>query len=403
MEKSFFSVSQINSYIKSILEEDVILSELFIEGEISNFKRHSSGHLYFSLKDENASINCVMFKSSASRINFEMRNGLKVMVFGRISLYEKTGAYQLYAEIIQDYGKGELHIRFEALKNKLYSEGLFDEKYKKPIPPAPKTVALITSPTSAAVRDMIRMGRSINPGIELVIIPSLVQGAEAPYSLVNALDIANRWKKADIIIIGRGGGSIEDLWAFNEEIVARAIFNSKIPVISAVGHETDYTISDFVSDLRAPTPSAAISMSFPDRMSYINTLNYLYKKMDRAIIRKISHIEQEIKALNFKDYYYRLINKNNKDYDRLKGYNRRMSQKMLSNIKNSEEKLSHYASLMEKLSPLRLMSRGYAIAFKNDIPVNSVERLNPGDTIKLMFSDGYAKAFIESCLKNEER
>ncbi len=217
------------------------------------------------------------------------------------------------------------------------------------------------------------------------------------------MDIANRWKKADIIIIGRGGGSIEDLWAFNEEIVARAIFNSKIPVISAVGHETDYTISDFVSDLRAPTPSAAISMSFPDRMGYINTLNYLYKKIDRAIIRKISHIEQEIKALNFKDYYYRLINKNNKDYDRLKGYNRRMSQRMLSNIKNSEEKLSHYASLMEKLSPLRLMSRGYAIAFKEDIPVNSVERLNPGDTIKLMFSDGYAKAFIESCLKNEER
>ena len=263
MQVNVYTVSQINGYIKRLIDSDVFLSGLHIEGEISNFKLHSSGHLYFSLKDKTGSIDCVMFRSAAQYLEFMPKNGDAVLVGGRVSLYEKTGKYQVYVDYMQPAGLGALHAEFEKLKQKLAAEGLFDEKFKKPIPEYPKTVALVTSPTGAAVRDMIDVSRRRNPSIKLVIVPVLVQGENAAADIAKGIELVNEWGGADTIIVGRGGGSMEDLWAFNEEIVARAIFKSEIPVISAVGHEVDFTIADFAADFRAPTPSAAAELAIP--------------------------------------------------------------------------------------------------------------------------------------------
>ena len=259
-----YTVSQINNYIKRILENDVLLSDVYIEAEISNFKAHTSGHLYFTLKDSGAAINAVMFRSYAERLKFMPESGMKVVARGYISLYEKTGQYQLYVNSMEPAGIGALYLAYEQFKARLEKAGVFDQKYKKPIPQMPKTVAVITSPTGAAVRDIINVAGRRNPNVEIVIVPTLVQGKNAGPEIVNAIEKVNRWNKADTIILGRGGGSIEDLWAFNEEIVARAIFDSHIPIISAVGHETDFTIADFISDMRAPTPSAAAELSVFD-------------------------------------------------------------------------------------------------------------------------------------------
>ena len=350
MDKAF-TVAQINRYIKGLLEDDALLCELKVEGELSNFKRHNSGHLYFTLKDASAAVNCIMFASYASGITFKPENGAKVIVFGHISLYEKTGQYQLYAVNIKSLEKtGDLAAAFIQLRDKLKEEGLFDPTRKKPIPGWASCVALITSPTGAAVQDMIKVIHERNPGVKIVVVPTLVQGSQAAEDIVNAIHAVNCWNKADVMIVGRGGGSIEDLWAFNEEIVARAIAASSVPVISAVGHETDFTIADFAADFRAPTPSAAAVAAVPDVSEHFLRAKMLRQRADRALSQA--------------------------------------SAKARARLLMAEQ-------LLEKVSPYALWERGYAlICADNQIRVRSVEELHPKQTITIHMQDGEATAQV---------
>ena len=265
MEQRVFAVSEVNQYIKSLLDGTPVLQEIYIRGEISNYKVYPSGHHYFTLKDPEGALRCVMFKGQAVRLRFRPENGMKVIASGRITVFPRDGAYQLYCSGLSADGIGDLHVAFEQLKEKLYREGLFDPAHKKPLPPFPQRIAIITSSAGAAVHDMIRVIRRRYPLVKIILLPVRVQGAEAPPEIVGALRYANRWKIGDLIITGRGGGSIEDLWAFNDERVARAIYDSDIPVISAVGHEPDVTIADYVADVRAATPSHAGEIAVPDQ------------------------------------------------------------------------------------------------------------------------------------------
>ena len=367
-----FTVSQINHYIKRLLEEDALLYELQVEGEISNFKNHSSGHMYFTLKDANAAVNCVMFSSYGAGLTFVPENEAKVIVSGSISLYEKTGQYQLYAVNMKPAGIGDLANAFEKLKLALQKEGLFDQERKKNIPDKVSCVALVTSPTGAAVYDMIKVMRQRNPSVKIVVVPSLVQGEQAAQNIAQAIALVNRWGKPDVMIVGRGGGSAEDLQAFNEEVVARAIADSKIPIISAVGHETDFTIADFVADLRAPTPSAAAANAVADISEQLRYAKVLQQRMSRAIghavVMQRMHLQQLEKVVK------------NTMPNRLQSY------------KNA---LESQTKLLEKLSPYALWKRGY-IAATDELGegLQSVEKLTTGQIIKLKMQDGEADAKI---------
>ena len=361
MDKAF-TVLQVNQYIRDLLENDALLCEIKVEGEISNFKQHTSGHLYFTLKDSSASLNCVMFASFSKGLKFIPKNGTKVIISGHVSLYEKTGQYQLYAVNMKPVGEGDLAASFVRLYEKLLAEGLFDPNRKKPIPSYIKCVALITSPTSAAVKDMMKIIRKRNPGVKIVIASTLVQGDNAAPDIVRAINEVNEWTKtaengADVIILGRGGGSAEDLWAFNEEIVARAICLSDIPIISAVGHEVDITISDFAADMRAPTPSAAAAVIEDISVQFLYTIQ-LKQKLDQMI----SHVLQE-----------------------------------------SRYKLRTISNLLEKLSPYALWERGYAAIYNSDqVRVRSVSDLKKGHIINIYLQDGEASAQIMSTMSRGE-
>ena len=377
MDKAF-TVSQVNRYIKRLLEEDALLCELKIEGEISNYKRHSSGHLYFTLKDASASMNCVMFSSYGAGLSFEPENGAKVIVSGHISLYEKTGQYQLYAVQMKLAGVGDLAAAFEKLMKALQAEGLFDPEKKRAIPEWTSCVALVTSPTGAAVQDMIKVIRSRNHAVKIVVVPTLVQGEQAPEDIARAIATVNNWGKADVIIVGRGGGAIEDLWAFNEEIVARAIANSNIPVISAVGHETDFTIADFAADFRAPTPSAAAATAVADVSERLLRAKVLSQRMDRAIghaiVMRRMHVQQLEKSVE------RLVPA------RLQSYR---------NLLNNKQEL------LEKLSPYAIWKRGYAlICNESGTALHSVNELYPGQNISLKLQDGEADAQVLNVRQN---
>jgi exodeoxyribonuclease VII large subunit len=341
-----FTVSQITGYIKNLFVNDVFLNGVLVSGEISNFKRNSSGHLYFTLKDERAAINCVMFRGAASGLEFDPVDGDAVVAVGNVSVYEKTGAYQFYAEFVRPAGKGYLYDRFERLKQKLEKEGLFDPARKKPIPETPRVIGVITSRTGAAVRDIITVARRRNKSAEIAVAPAAVQGENAPGEIISALKTLNDWGKADVIILGRGGGAAEDLSAFNNEDLARAIFNSHIPVISAVGHETDFTIADFVADLRAPTPSAAAEIVAPDLLSRLkNLISELHNSMYNLIGQK----------------------------------------KYL---------LSAKVDLLHSLSPLSALERGFAIITKEGRCVNSVAGVLKNDVLDIRLKDGAIKAVV---------
>lgn len=361
--KKIFSVLQINRYLKGLLDDDVILSEVFIRGEISNFK--GTTHFYFTLKEDTGAISCVMFKNHTLGLKFKPQNGMKVIVFGRISLYEATGNCQVYVELIKPVGEGELHSGFLELKDKLQKEGLFDEEFKKPLPPYPKTIALITSPTGAVVMDMIRVAKSKETGINSVLIPVLVQGADAPASIVQALDWLNSWGEADVAVLARGGGSTEDLWAFNQEEVARAIFASYIPVVSAVGHETDFTIADFVADKRAGTPSMAMEIVLPDKAKEIKRLNYLVNRLNYFSDLCLERAEQRFKTA-LKD---------------LKG----AADLKIMNCKHEVRMLSES---LNNLSPLSILDRGYALITKNGKIIKNPEDIQENDLLTLRFKTG---------------
>lgn len=396
------TVSQLNTYIKAIIDEDKALNSVYVKGEISNFTNHyKSGHLYLTLKDEKSLIRAVMFKSYASKLKFTPQNGMKVIVRARVSVYERDGLYQLYIEQMQPDGIGELSLAFEQLKNKLLKEGLFDPKRKKPIPKYPQRIGIITSETGAAVQDIKNVLSRRYPLATLVMCYVLVQGDGAPPQIIDAIERFNKLKAADVLIVGRGGGSLEDLWAFNDEGVARAVAASQIPVISAVGHEVDYTICDFAADLRAPTPSAAAELAVPD-------INWLTTYIDRcrasiinAVRKKVEGCRAELERLKYSRALQSPMFYIEDRRMALDG----VTDKLLLRFKNICEKqrfnLSQLAAKLNVLSPLQVLSRGYGIAFDGNDIVKSVSMVEEGKKINFMLCDGILESIVTDIVKKE--
>ena len=383
------SVSQLNRYVKSLLEGDANLAAVYIGGEISNFTNHyKSGHLYMSLKDEGALVKAVMFRAYASKLAFTPENGMKVIVRARVSLYEKDGAFQIYIEEMQPDGVGALQIAFEQLKKKLAAEGLFEASRKKPLPRYPARVGVITSPTGAAVRDIFNvLGRRF-PLARVVFTPVLVQGEGAPAQLVAALRRFNETNAADVLIIGRGGGSIEELWAFNDETVARAVAASRIPVISAVGHETDFTICDFVADLRAPTPSAAAELAVPDQHQLAARLTQLYGALRQSALHRVEVENTRLASIRGKRCLATPLFYVEEQGMRLDYFVRRFAAAARVQTSRAEGRLSAAAGKLDALSPLKVLSRGYSIVYRDGEVQHSAQDIRPGDKLSLRLSDG---------------
>ena len=417
MNKEYLTVSQLTKYIKYKLDNDVNLREVYLKGEISNFKAHTRGHFYFTIKDEGSRINAVMFASSASKVKFTPEDGMKILATGRISVYEATGGYQIYVNEMMEDGVGNLYVAFEQLKKKLASEGLFDDRYKKSIPKIPERVGVITAPTGAAIRDIISTINRRFPLTEVILLPSLVQGEGAKEDIVRQIKRAEDYN-LDVLIVGRGGGSIEDLWAFNEEIVARAIFECPIPIISAVGHEIDFTIADFVADLRAPTPTGAAEIAVPNKtdvINYINQLNLRSRKAVGTILelkkKRLDNIKGHYILNNPLDLYSAKIQK--LDYlteSLVKNYKNIIDKEKikLNNIKTrplfsnplvildkTKQKYALLLSKLDALSPLKTLERGYGIIKLNEKAVTSIKDLKKDDLINIELKDGSREAIIK--------
>ncbi len=390
------TVSQLNFYLKTLIDNDQNLRFVFLEGEISNLTDHySSGHIYFSLKDEKSVVRAVMFSYSAKNLKFTPQNGMKVIIRGRVSIYEPTGQYQLYVEDMQPDGVGALSLAFEQLKEKLEKEGLFSVEHKKPLPKFPSTIGVITSPTGAAVRDILNILGRRYPCADIVMCPVLVQGDNAPKQLTDAVNRFSQTDIADVIIIGRGGGSIEDLWAFNDEALAYAIYNCKTPIVSAVGHETDFTISDFVSDMRAPTPSAAAELVVPDSTQLLESLSAQRQYIDSLIDTKLLDAEQKISS------YARLISAYSpsvvvdKHSSQLSSIADRMISLSDNYINTHEKNLTKTFSKVEALNPVSVLRRGFSFVTDSvGTVVNSTTDVNSGDTVNIKVSDGDIKAKV---------
>ena len=397
MERQALSVTELNLRIKSMLELDPMLGDVCVRGELSNYKIYPSGHHYFTLKDSESSLKCVMFKGSASKLRFRPENGMGVTAFGRISVYPRDGVYQLYCSALQPEGAGDLQVAFEQLKAKLAAEGLFDRSHKKPLPAFPEKIAIITSSAGAAVHDMIRILGHRWPMTKVLLLPVRVQGVEAPPEIVGAIRYANEFRVADLIITGRGGGSLEDLWAFNDERVARAIYDSAIPVISAVGHEPDVTISDYVADARASTPSNAAEIAVPDWHEMREALDSLDIRSKQAIQRKLSQLKQRLEGLAEKrvltDPSVYIDNRRielDHTRDRLIAAEERR-------LAASRQSFVRLASALDAMSPLRVLRRGYSLAEDSEgRGVRSASQLKPGDRLRLRFADGGADCTVDS-------
>jgi len=388
-ENTILSVSQLNEYIKSILDDVPLLSRVFVRGEISNYKLYPSGHHYFTVKDQESALRCVMFKGNASSLRFRPENGMKVIVCGRVSVFPRDGAYQLYATSITPDGVGDLHVAYEQLKAKLMAEGLFDPSHKKKIPEYPRKIAVITSSAGAAVRDIIRVLRKRYPIAKVILLPVRVQGVEAPLEVAGAIRYANKYKIADVIIAGRGGGSIEDLWGFNDERVARAIFASEIPVISAVGHEPDVTISDFVADLRAATPSNGAELCVPDMAELNETIAQYGIRINRALTSELKMMRKRLDDLSLR----RVMQDPETYIDDKRLLLDRTRERMLSALDRELARRKNtyisYVSKLDALSPLKVLARGYSIAEKEDGKLlHSKNDVAAGDKIIIRLSDG---------------
>lgn len=391
-----YSVNELNNYVKNILDDNENLRQILVSGEISNYKAHYSGHLYMTIKDEAASVKAVMFAGNAAKLRFNPENGMKVLILGTVSLFPRDGSYQLYINTMQPDGYGALSIAFEQLKKKLEKDGLFSSEHKKPIPVFPHRVGVVTSSTGAAIQDIFNVLSRRFPAAEVVVRPSQVQGDGAAEDIARAIKEFNRLNGADVLIVGRGGGSIEDLWAFNEEIVARAVFESEIPVISAVGHETDYTICDFVADLRAPTPSAAAELAVPDihelkgeLLAYKQQLAGLSKHFFNTERGKLTAIE---KSGVLKDPLIKL-NENRRNIAYL---NEKLCDLTYSALENNKHKFSALVGKLEVLNPLGVISRGYALIKKGDSLLKSTNELEIDDEINIKLSDGSVNAKVIS-------
>jgi len=390
-EAKIYTVSRITKYIKNLFENDYNLQNVWILGEISNFKLHSSGHMYFVLKDQESQIKGVMFKGNNLSLRFMPQDGMKVKVRGDINVYERRGEYQLYVKEIVEAGKGELYLAFERLKEKLKAEGLFSEEFKKKLPLIPKNIAVITSPTGAAIRDVLTISLRRFPNLSILVVPSLVQGTLAAREIAKKIDFLNKhFNNLDFIILSRGGGSLEELWAFNEEILARSIYNSKIPIVSAIGHETDFTISDFVADLCCPTPSAAAEMTIPDKSSLVNNLNLLNSKLNKAIKRNLELKVENINSINKSIQYQGPENKINQYYQYIDEFSVRIKLRIKHQIELYEEKIKKDKQRLDSLNPGAVIERGYSICRK--IPGKEIiKRLNQveiGNEIEIIISDG---------------
>lgn len=395
MKYNAVTVTQLNKYIKDRFDEDQNLNAILVKGEISNFKNHYTGHLYFTLKDGNSLIKCIMFKSYAERLAFNPKDGMKVMVFGSVSVFERDGVYQIYARSILEDGMGDLHEQFEQLKAKLEKEGLFDETHKKPIPLYPKVVGVLTSQTGAVIRDIINVSTRRNPNVYIRLLPVPVQGPGAAEQIAEKIKVMNELKLADVLIIGRGGGSLEDLWPFNEEIVARAIYESELPIISAVGHETDFTIADFVADLRAPTPSAAAELAVPDVYELKQKINNFQNRCRMSLKKQIElmrlRYEKCMKSRVFTDPMRKI-----RDMEVvLDLYIQRLENKIRNIQKDNKTKYVGLVTKLDTLSPLKTLTRGYTLTEKDNKIVKSASELKQGDEVKLRFFDGEKTAIIE--------
>ena len=389
MKLKTLSVGEVNNYVKKLVENDFILKNLNVKGEISNLKFHSSGHIYFSLKDENSKVNCIMFKNNAVNLDFRLEEGMKVEIKARLGVYHKEGTYQLYCENIKKAGIGELFEEFHKLKKELSEEGIFDEKYKRALPKFPKRIGIITARTGAAVRDIIKVIQRRNKSLDIILYPAKVQGENAADSIIEGIRYFNNEKSVDVIILGRGGGSIEELWAFNNRDLAYEIFNSRIPTVSAVGHEVDFTISDFVSDMRAPTPSAAGELVSPSLQEMINDLLNKKEFLHRAIDRKFLNAKKDVDLL----------------HKGLKGNNpKHIIEKRIKEVNSLEEKLNFLGkrkidkakdelialnSILQTLNPLNTLGRGYSVIMdKEDKVINEVSELKKNDMVKVIMKDG---------------
>lgn len=401
MAQQIITVTQINEYIRSMMDGDRLLSSVAIKGEISNYKLYPSGHHYFTLKDEGGALRCVMFKGNALRMKFRPENGMKIIAMGKISVFPRDGAYQLYCTGLVLDGVGDLYAAFEQLKAKLQAQGLFDPAHKQPLTKFPGTIGIITSSAGAAVHDMLRILRKRYPLTKVLLLPVRVQGVEAPGEIAAAIRYANHYRLADLLIVGRGGGSIEDLWAFNDELVARAIYDSQIPVISAVGHEPDVTISDFVADLRAATPSNAAELAVPDQDALRQTLDQLSVAMATAMNRQIKMRRQHLDvlagsaALQSPEGY---LQQRRKAVEMLQ--NRLISAQNMQLSKKQQRFIAMTAKL-DAMSPLKVLTRGYAMAQKDGGEiVRSVSQINPGDAVRVSLADG---AFTATVTDKKER
>jgi exodeoxyribonuclease VII large subunit len=397
MEKIVYSVSEVTRFIRDILEAEDILQNIWIRGEISNFKIHTSGHIYFTLKDENSQLKCVMFRSYAEIINFEIKDGMSVLVFGSISVYEKNGEYQLYVREIQPEGIGALYLAFEKLKKKLEREGLFSQERKKPIPKFPQKIVVITSPTGAAIRDILTTIKKRFPKIHIILIPTIVQGNEAKDSIIESLKIANTLPDIDVIILARGGGSLEDIWSFNEEEVARCIAESKIPVVTGIGHETDFTIADFVADMRAPTPTGAAQLVVPD-IEEINRY-FLEKRniLKKSLLNVLKNLENKLIAIkSFPAFKYplRII----RDYQqRLDELEEKCRIYLVHNIQLKKEVIKKFSEKLKILNPESILKRGYSITLKlpERVLIKSIKDIKILEKTEIIISDGKIISTVE--------
>ena len=388
------SVTDLNKYIKEKIAQDEMLNNVLVKGEISNYKHHYTGHLYFTLKDENSLIKCIMFKGYATNLKFEPRDGMKVMAFGTVSVFERDGVYQIYCKAMQEDGMGSLYKAYEEMKARLAKEGLFDQNHKKKIPLMPKCIGVLSSNTGAVIRDIINVSTRRNPNVYIKLLPVPVQGEGAAEKIVEAISVMNNQKLADVIILARGGGSLEDLWPFNEEIVARAIYDSELPIISAVGHETDFTIADFVADLRAPTPSAAAELAVPNISDIVLQLDSYNNRYKLALKKKVELMKLRYEKCMNSRVFKEPTQKINEKYMLIDMKVKSMQSSIAKIYNEKKTDMVKYIAKLDALSPLKTLTRGYSIAEFNGEVIKSISQVKKDDEINLRLTDGNINAKV---------
>ena len=389
------TVSDLNQYIKNKITDDEYLNNILVKGEISNFKNHYTGHMYFTLKDEKSLIKCIMFKSYAQKLNFMPKDGMKVFLFGGVSVLERDGVYQIYVKAMEEDGLGDLYTTYQELKNKLEKQGLFEEEHKKPIPMMPKVIGVLTSQTGSVIRDIINVSTRRNPNVVIRLLPVPVQGEGAARKIADGIEYMNRNKLADVLILARGGGSLEDLWPFNEEVVAHSIYHSEIPIISAVGHETDFTISDFVADLRAPTPSAAAELAVPDIYEVKQKIITYQNRLRMSLIKKVEvmrlRYEKSMSSSIFKEPTRRI----QENYIRIDNQVKQLENLIQAKQEREKTKYGKLVAKLDAYSPLKTLSRGYSITQKDGKVIKTQTELKSGDMVEIRFVDGLREAQIQ--------